>query len=102
MAGEVAVQFSRSEVDAQVAASALSADGLHPRLVRDDAMLGVAGALSIGRFAVLVPADEAWRAREVLQEPEREPPEENVILRAAIIAGGLLALLLAAALLAGR
>ena len=102
MAGEVAVQFSRSEVDAQVAASALRADGLHPRLVRDDAMLGVAGALAIGRFAVLVPADEAWRAREVLQEPEREPPEENVILRAAIIAGGLLALLLAAALLAGR
>jgi len=96
---EVAVHFSRDEIDAQVAASALRADGLHPRLVRDDAMLGVAGTLSIGRFAVLVPADEARRAREVLQEPEREQPEEN---RAAIIAGGLLALLLAAALLTGR
>src|SRR5207245_1252738 len=80
----------------------LLAVGLHPRVARDVAVLGVAGALSIGRFAVLVPADEAWRAREVLQEPEREPPEENVILQAAIIAGGLLALLLAAALLAGR
>jgi len=99
---EVAVHFSRDEVDAQLAASALRAGGLHPRLIRDDALMGVAGGLSVGRFAVLVPEGEARPAREILREPEREPPSEKVLLRAAIIAGGLLALLLAAALLVGR
>ena len=99
---EVAVHFSREEVDAQLAASALRAGGLHPRLIRDDALMGIAGGPSVGRFAVLVPQSEARPAREILREPEREPRSEKVLLQAAIIAGGLLALLLAAALLVGR
>ena len=82
---EVAVHFAVNEVDAQVAASALRADHLHPRVARDDAMLGVAGGLSVGRFVVLVPTAEAARARVVLREPVRDEPENNPVLRLVVI-----------------
>ena len=70
---ETPVHFARSELDAETAASALRARGLHPRVVRDDydAMLGIGGGLSIGRFIVLVPEVEAGTAREVLRPPRR-------------------------------
>ena len=55
---EVAVHFAANQVDAEVAASALRAARLRPRVARDDAMLGVAGGLSVGRFVVLVPEDQ--------------------------------------------
>lgn len=69
---EVPVQFSRDEMEAEVAASALRAAGLHPRIARDDAggaPLGVLGATSLGRHIVLVPEREAERARTLLTAP---------------------------------
>ena len=94
---EVAVHFSPNQVEAEVALSALRDHELHPRLVRDDAMLGVAGGMSVGRFAVLVPEREAARAREILNEPLREEPEDNPVLRLVIIVAIITGLLLATA-----
>jgi hypothetical protein len=91
---EVAVHFSPNHVDAEVAVSALRAHNLHPRLIRDDAMLGVTGGMSVGRFAVLVPEGEAARARAVLNEPVREEREDNPILRLVIIVAIITGLLL--------
>jgi len=69
---EVVVHFAPNEIDAQTAAGALRANGLHPRVARDDgdAMLGVAGGISMGRFVVLVPDEEARVAREILLPPK--------------------------------
>jgi hypothetical protein len=69
---EVVVHFAQNELDAQTAAGALRANRLHPRVSRDptDAMLGVAGGISMGRFVVLVPDREARIAREILQPPK--------------------------------
>lgn len=94
---EVAVHFSPNHVEAEVAVSTLRAHDLHPRLIRDDAMLGVAGGMSVGRFAVLVPEGEAARARAVLREPVREEPEDNPVLRLVIIVAIITGLLLATA-----
>lgn len=92
---EVAVHFSSNQVDAEVAASTLRAYNLHPRVIRDDAMLGVTGGMSVGRFAILVPEREATRAREILGEPIREEPEDNPVLRLVIIVAIIAGLLLA-------
>jgi hypothetical protein len=92
---EVAVHFASNDLDAQAAASALRANDLHPRVARDDAMLGVAGGLSIGRFVVLVPDREAARARIVLKEPVRDEPEDNPVLRLVVIVAIITGLLLA-------
>lgn len=64
--------FARNELEAETAAGALRANRLHPRVARDDsdAMLGVAGGISVGRFAVMVPDGEAGLAREILGPPE--------------------------------
>jgi hypothetical protein len=92
---EVPAHFAPNEIDAEAAASALRADRLHPRVVRDDAMLGVAGGLSVGRFVVLVPEREAARARVVLREPVRDQPEGNPVLRLFVIVAIITGLLLA-------
>jgi hypothetical protein len=92
---EVAVHFAPNQIDAEVTVSALRAHHLHPRVARDDAMLGVAGGLSVGRFVVLVPESEAARARAVLDEPVREEPEDNPVLRLAVIVAIVVGLLLA-------
>lgn len=92
---EVAVHFSPDQMDAEVAVSALRAHNLHPRVVRDDAMLGVTGGMSVGRFAVLVPEREAARARAVLNEPIREEPADNPVLRLVVIVAIITGLLLA-------
>ncbi|MEK6207917.1 MAG: hypothetical protein AABM32_09765 [Chloroflexota bacterium] len=92
---EVAVHFSPNQVDAEVAASTLRAYNLHPRVIRDDAMLGVTGGMSVGRFAILVPEREAPRAREVLDEPIREEREDNPVMRLLIIVAIITGLLLA-------
>jgi hypothetical protein len=91
---EVAVHFSTNQVDAEVTVSALRAHNLHPRLIRDDAMLGVTGGMSVGRFAVLVPEGEAARARAVLREPVREEPEDKPVLRLVTIVAIIVGLLL--------
>ena len=90
---EVAIHFAPNQMEAEVAASALRAYDLHPRVARDDAMLGVAGSLSVGRFVIFVPSREAARARAVLSEPEHPEHEDNPILRLVVIValiGGLL------------
>jgi hypothetical protein len=75
MVREVVVHFATNEIDAQTAAGALRANRLHPRVARDDAdaMLGIAGGLSVGRFVVFVPESENAAAREILREPHRGP-----------------------------
>jgi hypothetical protein len=92
---EVAVHFAPNQVEAEVAASALRAYQLHPRVARDDALLGVAGGLSVGRFVIYVPAGEAARARAVLNEPVPTEREDNPILRLVIIVAVIAGLLLA-------
>jgi hypothetical protein len=92
---EAAVHFAPNQLDAELAASALRGDSLHPRVVRDDAMLGIFGVSSVGRFAVLVPEGEAARARAILREPVREEPEDNSILRLVIVVAVIAGLLLA-------
>ena len=93
---EAAVHFSQNQVDAEVVATTLRAYDLHPRVIRDDAMLGVTGGMSVGRFAILVPEREATRAREILDEPLRESePEDNPVLRLVIIVAIITGLLLA-------
>jgi hypothetical protein len=98
---EVAVHFSPNQVAAEVAVSALRAHNLHPRLIRDDAMLGVSGGMSVGRFAVLVPEGEAARARAVLHEPVPEDREDNPILRMVIIVAIITGLLVGTPFVAG-
>ena len=92
---EVAVHFAPNQIDAEVAASALRAAHLRPRVARDDAMLGIAGRMSVGRFVVFVPEEQAARARDVLGEPLREEPNDNPILRMVTIVVLISALLLA-------
>ncbi|MGH2472096.1 MAG: hypothetical protein ACRDG6_06810 [Candidatus Limnocylindria bacterium] len=98
---EVAVHFAPNQVDVEVAASALRAHLLHPRVVRDDPMLGVAGGMSVGRFVVLVPEREAARARAVLREPIREEHEDNPVIRLVIVVAVIVGLLLTTPFVAG-
>jgi hypothetical protein len=92
---EVAIHFAPNQMEAEVAASALRAYDLHPRVARDDAMLGVAGSLSVGRFVIFVPSREAARARAVLSEPVHAEHEDNPILRLVVIVALIAGLLLA-------
>lgn len=73
---EVAVLFAVNEIDAQVAAGALRANRLHPRVTRDplDDSLAIGGRLYRGRCVVLVPESEQRAAREILREPRRAKP----------------------------
>jgi len=93
---DVAVHFARDRVGAEVAASALRAGKLHPRIARDDANPWVSsGGAGIGRHVVLVPEDEERRAREILEEPALEEPEDNPVLRLLVIVAIIVGLLLA-------
>ena len=92
---DVAVHFSPNQIDAEVTSSALRAHDLHPRIARDDAMLGVAGGVSVGRYVVLVPESEATLARNVLREPIREEGSDNPVLRMVVIVALITRLLLA-------
>jgi hypothetical protein len=92
---EVAIHFARDRDGAEVAASALRAAKLHPRIARDDANPWVgSGGAGIGRHVVLVPEVEEQRAREVLDEPVREEGEDNPVLRLAVIVAIIVGLLL--------
>ena len=94
---DVIVHFSIDRMDAEVAASALRAEHLHPRIAPDitSSRFGAGGVTTAGRWLVYVPELEQQQAREILEEPEREEPEDNPVLRmiviVAIIAGLLLA-----------
>ena len=93
---DVAVHFARDGVDAEVAASALRAAKLHPRIARDDANPWVgSGGANIGRHVVYVPEVEEREAREVLAEPSVDEPEDNPVLRLVVIVALIVGLLLA-------
>ena len=94
---EVAVHFALNDMDAEVAASALRAAGLHPRIALDTSFGLAAGLTSnSGRRVVFVRAEEEKLAREVLQEPRLEEPEDNPVLRMVVIVALIVGLLLAA------
>jgi len=93
---EVAVHFARDHMDAQVAASALRAAGLHPRIALDDTLgLGAGLTSNTGRRVLFVPAEEEERAREILEEPRLEEREDNPVLRMVVIVAIITGLLLA-------
>jgi hypothetical protein len=93
---EVAVHFAANGTEADVAASALRAAGLHPRIALDTTFGLAAGLTSnSGRRVIFVPATEEGEAREVLQEPRLEEPEDNPVLRMVIIVALIVGLLLA-------
>ena len=91
---EVAVHFARDRMDAEVAVSALRAARLHPRVALDNTMGGTLTS-NTGRRVIFVPASEEERAREVLEEPRLEEPEDNPVLRLVIIVAVIVGLLLA-------
>jgi hypothetical protein len=91
---EVAVHFARDHMDAEVAVSALRAARLHPRIALDNTLGGVLTS-NTGRRVIFVPADEEERARDVLEEPPLDEPEDNPVLRMAIIVALISGLLLA-------
>jgi hypothetical protein len=93
---EVAVHFAMNGTDADVAASALRAAGLHPRIALDTAFgLGAGLTSNSGRRVIYVPAAEERDAREVLQEPAQEEPEDNPVLRMIVIVAIIVGLLFA-------
>lgn len=93
---EVAVHFAANGTDADVAASALRAGGLHPRIALDTTFGLAAGLTSnSGRRVIYVPASEERDARDVLQEPAYEEPEDNPILRMIVIVAIIVGLLFA-------
>ena len=93
---EVAVHFAANGSDADVAASALRAAGLHPRIALDTTF-GLASGLTSnsGRRVIYVPAREERDARDVLQEPAYEEPLDNPILRMMVIVAIIVGLLFA-------
>jgi hypothetical protein len=93
---EVAVHFAVHQIDAEVAASALRAGRLHPRVAPDPTAVGFrgSGTASGGRWLVYVPEREEARAREILDEPAPEVREDNPIVRMVMIVALITGLLL--------
>ena len=85
-------------MDAEVAASALRAEHLHPRIAPDPAsgILARGAATSAGRWLVYVPEHEEAQSREILHEPATDERVDNPILRMVTIVVLISALLLAA------
>jgi len=91
------VHFAPKRMDAEVAASALRAEHLHPRIAPDPAsgILARGAATSAGRWLVYVPEHEEAQSREILDEPAMVEREDNPILRMVTIVVLISALLLA-------
>ena len=71
---EIEVAWGANEIEAEIAAGALRANGLHPRVARDPrspSLAYAAGALTRGPAIVLVPESEAERARAIVRAPKR-------------------------------
>lgn len=86
--------FARDHLDAEIAVSALRAARLHPRTALDNTM-GGGLTTNTGRRVIYVPAAEEAQAREVLDEPALEEPEDNPVLRLVVIVALITGLLLA-------
>jgi hypothetical protein len=91
---EVAVHFARDHMDAEVAVSALRAARLHPRVALDTT-LGGSLTSNTGRRVIFVPAAEEESARDVLEEPPLDEPNDNPVLRMVVIVALIVGLLLA-------
>ena len=91
------MHFAPKRIDAEVAASALRAEHLHPRIAPDPAsgILARGAATSAGRWLVYVPEHEEAQSREILDEPAMVEREDNPILRMVTIVVLISALLLA-------
>ncbi len=98
---DVAVAFARDQVEAEVVASALRVERLHPRIALDTPLTGGGLISSTGRRVVYVPEDEAAKAREILDETEPEEPQDNPVLRLVIIVAIITGLLLATPFVSG-
>ena len=92
------MHFAPKRIDAEVAASALRAEHLHPRIAPDPAsgILARGAATSAGRWLVYVPEHEEAQSREILHEPATDERVDNPILRMVTIVVLISALLLAA------
>jgi hypothetical protein len=104
---EVAVAYPRDGVEADIVASALRAERLHPRIALDNTLgLGAGMTTSTGRRIVYVPEAEGARAREILGDEGPDEREDNPVVRmvviVAIITGLLLATPFVAQICAGR
>ena len=89
------MHFAVNHMDAEVAASALRAEGLHPRIALDNSLGAATGiTTSVGRRVVFVPATERKRAHEILDEPVHEEGEDNPVLRMIVIVAIITGLLL--------
>ena len=91
------MHFAPKRIDAEVAASALRAEHLHPRIAPDPAsgILARGAATSAGRWLVYVPEHEEAQSREIVDEPAMVEREDNPILRMVTIVVLISALLLA-------
>ena len=94
---DVAVMYPRDHMEAETAAAALRAAGLHPRIALDTP-LGLGGGLttSSGRRIIFVPTQEAPRATTILGEPRVDEGEDQPLVRFALIVGFIVAMLLLA------
>jgi hypothetical protein len=73
---EIAVHFATNAIEAEVAASALRARRLHPRVTIDPEsplVATVVGQSAPVECIILVPEAEAMAAREILRETKRRP-----------------------------
>src|SRR5438093_58413 len=64
-------------------------------ILRVPPRIAIGSSLGIGRFVVLVPEDEATRARAVLHESAGEEPHDNPVVRLIVIVALMTGLLLA-------
>jgi hypothetical protein len=94
---DVIVHFAVDQMDAEVAASALRAERLHPRIAPDitASRFGARGVTTAGRWLVYVPEREEGQAREILEEPPLKEREDNPVLRMVVIVAIITGLLLA-------
>ena len=91
------MHFAPDRMDAEVAASALRAERLHPRIAPDQSgfRFPIGSSMTGGRWLVYVPDFEEGQAREILEEPVPELREDNPILRLVVIVAVITGLLLA-------
>jgi hypothetical protein len=94
---DVVVHSAIDQMDAEVAASALRAGRLHPRIAPDitASRFGAGGQTTAGRWLVYVREQEEQLAREILDEPVLEEREDNPVLRLVVIVAIITGLLLA-------
>lgn len=93
--------YPRDHMEAETAAAALRAAGLHPRIALDNTLgLGAGLTSNSGRRILFVAASEAKKARSILGEPRIDDREDRPVLRLVMIVAFLVGLLLLSPLVA--